>query len=235
MKKRVMSLLAVFMVCFCCGVLVQGNRAKAAMTDEAEVYELGEQYNGSLNVDERYYQFEITEKSHISLNISRESNNTFEADIYDAEGKVVLSRQDLVYETNALTGWKSASQSRNLPAGVYYLRLYGNYQFNFNIQAEKQIKLPKGKVSSLKSSKAGQMTVRCTTADDALGYRIQYSTDYKFKKGVKTIKTAESAVSIKGLKKGARYYVKVCPYNVYDDGVTVYGQNSLVKSVKIKK
>lgn len=39
----------------------------------------------------------------------------------------------------------------------------------------------------------------------------------------------------KKLAKGKRYYVKVCPYTVYNDGTYVFGQNSYVKQVFIKK
>ena len=102
-------------------------------------------------------------------------------------------------------------------------------------EAEKQIKLPKGTLKSLKSAKKGHMTVKCASAKNAIGYRIQYSTDYKFKKGVKTVYSATTTKTIKGLKKGKRYYVKVCPYTVYDDGTRVFGQNSYVKTVVVKK
>lgn len=50
----------------------------------------------------------------------------------------------------------------------------------FKIQAEKQIKLPKGSVSFLKSNKKVQMTIKCKSVKNAIGYRIQYSTDYRF-------------------------------------------------------
>lgn len=41
--------------------------------------------------------------------------------------------------------------------------------------------------------------------------------------------------AINMLKKGIRYYVKVCPYTIYDDGTKVFGQNSLAKTVVVKK
>ena len=126
--------------------------------------------------------------------------------------------------------------------GTYYLKIDDNggrgiqsFDFKFIIQAEKQIKLSKGTLKSLKSTKKGQMTVKCASAKNAIGYRIQYSTDYKFKKGVKTLYSAGTTRTIKGLKRGKRYYVKVCPYTVYDDGTKVYGRNSYVKTVVVKK
>lgn len=137
---------------------------------------------------------------------------------------------------NTVTGVGKGSQYRTLSKGTYYLEDAGrNTNFSFKIQAEKQIKLPKGNISSLKSNKKGRMTVKCKSVKNATGYRIQYSTDYRFKKGVKTVYSPTTSKTIKGLKKGKRYYVKVCPYNVYDDGTYIFGQNFYIKKVVIKK
>jgi hypothetical protein len=78
------------------------------------------------------------------------------------------------------------------------------------------------------------MTVKCATDSEAIGYRIQYATDEKFSKNKKTVYIDSPQKVISGLKRGRRYYVKVCPYAVYDDGTRVFGQNSLVKTVVIK-
>lgn len=245
MKKKILNLFMVLALCFCSTVVVDGVAAKAAMIPEdakVENYELGEAYNGTLesdtsysfNYEWRYYEFYISEKSHVTLNVEASSEN-IEFNILGNEG-VVLANKDIKMKRNANTGAGIGSQYRTLDKGVYYLEIGGrNTDFSFTIQAEKQIKLPKGVVSFLKSSKAGQITVSCEENEDAIGYRIQYSTDYKFKRGIKTAYSPEPTKTITGLKKGIRYYVKVCPYTVYDDGVSVYGQNSKVKSIKTKK
>ena len=41
--------------------------------------------------------------------------------------------------------------------------------------------------------------------------------------------------TIKTLAKAQRYYVNACPSTVYNDGTHVFGQNSYVKQVFIKK
>ena len=79
------------------------------------------------------------------------------------------------------------------------------------------------------------MTVKCKSAVNAIGYRIQYSTNYKFKKGSKNCIFTNDNLYNKKLAKGKRYYVKVCPYTVYNDGTYVFGQNSYVKQVFIKE
>lgn len=213
------------------------------MADEAEDYEIGTEYKGHLNEDSshngyrdwRYYAFTITEKSHVTLRASAYTTN-FVCSIYNSNGKMVLNESDLTLETNSVTGMSSGSQSRILPIGTYYLMVEGqNTDFTFSIQAEKQIKLSKGTIISLKSEKKGQMTVKCKSTTNAIGYRIQYSTDDKFKKGVKTVYSPTTSYTIKKLASGKRYYVKVCPYTVYDDGTYVFGQNSYVKQIFVKK
>lgn len=248
-RKWSQSLLIMFLCCSCLFIL-KSTTVRAAMTDLAEDYELGTEYTGYVNgtygedseeYGARYFKFHITEKSHVTLYCWYKDNG-YGGTIYSSQGKTVLKVQDLKFKTNKATGWSNADQSRELPAGIYYLKIDDNgnkgiqsFDFKFIIQAEKQIKLSKGTISYLKSKKGGQMAVKCKTATNAIGYRIQYSTDYKFKKRVKTVHIPTTSYTIKNLQKGKRYYVKVCPYTVYDDGTYVFGQNSYVKQVLIKK
>lgn len=234
------------MLCFCCSFILKSTTAKAAMVDLAEDYELGTEYTGYVNgthgedseeYGARYFRFVITEKSHVTLYCWYKDNG-YGGTVYNSQGKAVLKVQDLKFSTNQATGWSNANQSRECSAGVYYLKIDDNgqsFDFKFKIEAEKQIKLSKGTISSLKNEKKGQMTVRSKAVTNAIGYRIQYSTDYKFKKGVKIVYSPTTIYKIKKLVKGKRYYVKVCPYTVYDDGTYVFGQNSYVKQVYIKK
>lgn len=242
-KKIKKNLLLMFL----CVIVILGFRSstvQAAMADEAEDYELGESYTGKLTsgtfyTETRYYRFQITEKSHVVLYaaMDKEPYYSCDMDIYNTAGKILLKNNDIPYKQNAVTGLYKGQQSRTLPKGIYYLKVegYRDVTYTFRIETEKQIKLSKGTLKSLKSTKKGQMTVKCATAKNAIGYRIQYSTDYKFKKGIKTVYSAGTTRTIKGLKKGKRYYVKVCPYTVYDDGTRVFGQNSYVKTVVVKK
>lgn len=241
MWKKFMKPFMLGIVCLCFVLTLRSTAVMAAMADEAKDYELGEIYSGSINDGGVYYKFSLDKKSHVTLNIDAvmDSIYTLNFYIYDNSGKVVLDTQEIMLEKNTITGIWSGSQYRILPQGIYYFEirsLYLNHgDYSFSIQAEEQIKLPKGAISSLKSPKRGQMTVKCKSVSDALGYRIQYSTDVRFKKGVKTIYSSSLVKTITGLKKGQRYYVKVCPYSVYDDGTYAFGQNSSVKSVKVKK
>ena len=162
--------------------------------------------SSAMSTESRYYRIQIMEKSHVTLYaaMDKEPYYSCDMDIYNAAGKIVLKNNDISYKQNAVTGLYKGQQSRGNKAVIY----------TFRIEAEKQIKLPKGTLKSLKSAKKGHMTVKCASAKNAIGYRIQYSTDYKFKKGVKTVYSATTTKTIKGLKKGKRYYVKVCPYSI---------------------
>ncbi|MBQ9530631.1 MAG: fibronectin type III domain-containing protein [Eubacterium sp.] len=232
--KRLFSLMLAVIMLFsaCAGMSFTAN---AAMADEAENYEMGTWYEGYTGgTTHRYFRFNISEKSYVTLD-GRKNDNYSEFNIYDLNGNSVMKNGDLCWKMNQATGWYSGHCGRYLSKGIYYLdaRVYKN--FKFFIQAEKQIKMPKGKITSLKSSKAGQFTVKCDKVTNAIGYRITYSTDERFKKNKKTVRSASVTKTVSKLKKGKRYYVKVCPYTVYDDGTYVYGQNSLPKSVYVKK
>lgn len=83
---------------------------------------------------------------------------------------------------------------------------------------------------SVKNSSSKIINVKYKKANNAKKYKIQYSTDKKFKKSVKTKTTTKTSYKIKGLKKNKTYYVRVCAVN---------GEKSSswtkVKKVKIKK
>ena len=212
-----------------------GVTAKASMADEAEYYELETEYRGCDN-SYRYFVFQISEKAYVSLRSEgSEVRNYPEYTIYSSEGNEVLESNDVFTSHNMVMGTYCQTAGRILPAGTYYLEVDPSGDFSFRIQAEKFIKLPKGEIVALNSQGKGQMTVQCGYAADALGYRIQYSTDYRFKKKVKTIYSPTTTKTIKKLKKGKRYYVKVCPFTTYDDGTNVYGNNSYVKTVVVRR
>ena len=70
---------------------------------------------------------------------------------------------------------------------------------------------------------------------NAVGYQIQYAQNNKFisKKSCNVCKYTTSK-TLKGLKKGKTYYIRVRAYN-RGAGKTLYGSWSVVKKVKIKK
>ena len=81
------------------------------------------------------------------------------------------------------------------------------------------------------------MTIKWKKNSRVTGYRIQYSTDKSFKKGVKTVtvsKASTTSKTVSGLTKGKTYYVRVSTYKTVS-GTKYYSGWSASKGVKIKR
>lgn len=88
----------------------------------------------------------------------------------------------------------------------------------------------------VKNSAKKTMKVTFKKVKGADGYQISYSTSRKFKKGtVKKTTSTKLSNTIKKLKKGKTYYVKVCAYKKDSTGKKIYGKDSAIVQVKIKK
>lgn len=88
------------------------------------------------------------------------------------------------------------------------------------------------KVSGVTAKSSAKKTIKVTfkKAANAKSYKIQYSTSKKFtKKTTKTVTVTKTTKTIKGLKSGKTYYVRVCAVNGSKQGAY-----SEVKSVKVK-
>ncbi|MGN0395479.1 MAG: DUF6273 domain-containing protein, partial [Coprococcus sp.] len=99
------------------------------------------------------------------------------------------------------------------------------------------VKPKKEKITSLKSSKSKTLTVKWKKDTKATGYRIQYSTDKKFKKNVKTVWIKKNTITnktITRLRAGKKYYVRVAAVHKKGNQKLI-GTNSTVKSVRVKK
>lgn len=92
-------------------------------------------------------------------------------------------------------------------------------------------------ITSLKSTKTKTMTVKWkNNSKTSEGYQIRYAANSKFtgSKAVTVTSAKVSAKTIKSLKKGKTYYVKVRAYRTDRDGSRLYGNYSAVKKVKVK-
>lgn len=140
----------------------------------------------------------------------------------------------LTHVSNSQTSYK-VSSLKNSTAYYYQVRAYktvndknyygeaGNTVFTF-------IKPSKVKLKSVTLSKTTLKVewkkVNCS------GYEITYTTDRKFKKGLKKVKIKNPKTvkkTIKKLKKNKKYYVKVRAYTDYN-GVRYYGDRSTMLS-----
>lgn len=101
---------------------------------------------------------------------------------------------------------------------------------------EKVKKPSKPKISKLNNAKSKQMSIKLKKkVSGAKGYELVYATDKKFKKNKKTVTFTGTSKTIKKLKVGKTYYVKVRAYKLDSTKSRVNGKYSSVKKITIKK
>ena len=147
--------------------------------------------------------------------------------------------------------WLTYSSNKN---NVYKIKGYKGYaKYNgdayVTIKDKNGIKLDSFKVSvygnslkvylgyKTKSIKKHCLHTFWNKYSDVSGYQVQYTTDKKFKKGVKlvTLKGAgKTATILKGLTSGRYYYVRVRYFINQGDGEYQYSQWGPAKAYKIK-
>lgn len=90
-------------------------------------------------------------------------------------------------------------------------------------------------ITSLSNPKSKQLLVKYKKISGAKGYQITYSTSSKFSKAyTKSVYTTNLSKTIKYLKKGKTYYVKVRGYKLDSTGSKVYGKYTYIKKLRIK-
>lgn len=157
-------------------------------------------------------------------------------------GAKTVSGEKLTYATNAkkvaTVNAKGKVTVKNI--GKAIITITSKESANYKKAVKKvtiTVQPKKEKISSVKSSKTAQMTVKWKKDAKASGYQITYSTSKKFTKAktksvtVKSYKTTSKTIS--KLKKGKTYYVKVRAYKTVN-GKKIYGTYSAVKKIKIK-
>jgi hypothetical protein len=93
------------------------------------------------------------------------------------------------------------------------------------------------KITKLTNKKGGKLVVRCNMINGAQLYRIQYADNRKMNnaKYVDGRTLGTTKFTIKRLKKGKTYYVRVRPYDRSIYNKKIYGKWSKIKKIKIKK
>ena len=92
----------------------------------------------------------------------------------------------------------------------------------------------KAAVNSVKSKKAGKAIVTVKKVAGAEGYQVQYSLK-KSMKSAKNVKIKKNSITIKRLKKGKTYYVRVRAFSKDSNGKQICTAWSTAKKVTIKK
>ena len=91
-------------------------------------------------------------------------------------------------------------------------------------------KMAKVKKIKLKNIKKKTVLVVIGKVNNAALYKIQYSTDKRFKKSVKSKKTSKLSCKLTKLKKGKTYWIRVCAVNG-----KIQGKWSKTRKIKVKK
>ncbi len=170
-----------------------------------------------------------------------------------APKKVKLSASSYTYNGKKKTPSVTVkdSKGKKLAEGTDYTVKYskgrkspGKYTvtvtFKGNYSGTKKLTfkiIPAKSVLSKVKTGTKSFTASWKAVSGVTGYEVQYSTSEKFtKKTTKTATVKKSSAkkyTIKKLKKGKKYYVKVRAYKT-DSGKRLYGAWSAVKSVKIR-
>ena len=148
-----------------------------------------------------------------------------------------------------------------LPIGVYYLGVesYANTNINYSVKvsdipnsalqmaAKKALKKAKIKKLKVKSKTNNKITVTWKRIEDVKGYQVQISKNKRFKNKVlkKTIPSGWLSIdknkktTIKNLKSGTKYYIRVRAYatykDIHDNKKKLYGSWSKTIKTSTKK
>lgn len=173
----------------------------------------------------------ITDFKVVDITSSRQSTVT-----YKSQGKVVSTK-------TVATGGTATSYAAKRKG--YTLKGYtlNGKSYDFSTPVTEDITLvavwkktakPKKTSLTVKSTKKKKAVVTIKRVKNAKGYRVQYSTNSKFKKA-KTKNSSKAKVTLKKLKSGSILYVRVKAYNKDSAGNKVLAKKWSKKKVVLVK
>ena len=128
----------------------------------------------------------------------------------------------------------SYKNNKNVGYGTVVVKGKGRYG-KYSETAAFKINLKKTKLSSAKSTKRKTFTIIWKKTGGNSGWQVQYSTNKKFRSGVRTVnlKSSNTRLTVRNLKNRKKYYVRVRSYKKVGKQ-TWYSGWSSVKSVRIR-
>ena len=128
----------------------------------------------------------------------------------------------------------SYKNNKNVGYGTVVVKGKGRYG-KYSGTAAFKINLKKTKLSSAKSTKRKTFTIIWKKTGGNSGWQVQYSTNKKFRSGVRTVnlKSRNTRLAVRNLKNRKKYYVRVRSYKKVGRQ-TWYSGWSNVKCIKIK-
>ena len=128
----------------------------------------------------------------------------------------------------------SYKNNKNVGYGTVVVKGKGRYG-KYSGTAAFKINLKKTKLSSAKSTKRKTFTTTWKKTGGNSGWQVQYSTNKKFRSGVRTVnlKSSNTRLTVRNLKNRKKYYVRVRSYKKVGKQ-TWYSGWSNIKCIKIK-
>ena len=128
----------------------------------------------------------------------------------------------------------SYKNNKNVGYGTVVVKGKGRYG-KYSETAAFKINLKKTKLSSAKSTKRKTFTTTWKKTGGNSGWQVQYSTNKKFRSGVRTVnlKSSNTRLTVRNLKNRKKYYVRVRSYKKVGKQ-TWYSGWSNIKCIKIK-
>ena len=178
-------------------------------------------------------------KKTFTLTVEKKAQEVFTV-TFNSDGGSSVKKQSVK------DGTKAAAPKNPTKKGYTFAGWYnGKAKYNFNSAVTKNLTLKAkwNKVTvktpskpTLKNKKSKQLTITYKKVSGAVGYKVTYSTDKKFKKkATKTKELTKTTLTLKKLKKNKTYYVKVQAYKKDSKGGKIYSKTSKVNKIKIKK
>ncbi len=164
---------------------------------------------------------------------------------FDSNGGTNLSRKTMTLLMDDTLGILPKVQRKNYTFKGWYMQKSGgekvststilNASTTLYAQWTKIAKPAKVKKLALRSTKKRQLKVSFKKVTGAAGYQIDYSANKKFtSSAAKRILTVSKNQTLKKLKTGRKYYVRVRAYKTGAMGEKIYGSYSKIKTIKIK-
>lgn len=183
-------------------------------TTEKKTKKSNQKITGISSSYKKAYGSSFTLKPKAKGKITYKSNNTKVATV-NSKGKVKIKGTGKV--TITITAKETSAYKKQTKKVTIYA-----------VPGKRDIKKP--------SSGKKKLTVQWKKDNRSDGYQVQYSTDKKFKKNVKSVvigKKQTTKQTIKKLKTGKKYYVRIRSYKKIS-GKKYYGTWSSKKTVKVK-
>lgn len=107
---------------------------------------------------------------------------------------------------------------------------------NYTLYAKwEKVKVQKTKIRKLTSPKKSQLKITAARVKGAAGYEVICATDKKMKKNKKVVSQKSASLTVRGLKAGKTYYVKLRAYKKDSTGRKVYGAYTGTMKIVVKK